>query len=187
MIMDVLSGQLDTPVSVFSSDGQRAIGADCHHGPGLPVAYRLSCGCEQGPVIAAGDHDVADERIFAAGDSGEGLRVEVSSGEASALHRLVDRVDVVVGRGDDGDGVALLAAFDPRLGDGAEMVAEAAGDDAIVGFVRIEGAGVAGAQLQRRDCFPLVTEAVDALKLLDAPVGAQLANRPPRPMACSWR
>ena len=84
---------------------------------------------------------------------------------SGGLDGVVDGVDVIVGRGDEGDGVAALVVFDPGVGDRGEVVVERAGDDPVVGFVGVEGAGITGSQLQRRGGLPVVGEAVEVFEL----------------------
>ena len=57
------------------------------------------------------------------------------------------------------------------------MRVEAAGDDAVVGFVGVEGAGITGSQQQRRGGFPAVGEAVQPFELVDSAVGAQFGEQ----------
>ena len=77
-----------------------------------------------------------------------GWRAEVAGPVAGGLDGVVDVVDVVVGRGDQRHAVAVLVVVDPGGGDPGEVLVEAAGDDAAVGFVGVQDAWVAGAQLE---------------------------------------
>ena len=61
--------------------------------------------------------------------------------------------------------------------DRGEVIVEVAGDDPVVGFVGVEGAGIAGSQLQRRGRLPVVCEAVEAFEVVDSAVGAQLGEQ----------
>ena len=57
------------------------------------------------------------------------------------------------------------------------MIIERAGDDPVVGFVGVEGAGITGSQLQRRGSLPVVFEAVELFELVDSAVGAQFGEQ----------
>ena len=57
------------------------------------------------------------------------------------------------------------------------MIVECAGDDPVVGFVGVEGAGITGSQLQRRGSLPVVGEAVQLFEVVDSAVGAQLGEQ----------
>ena len=70
-----------------------------------------------------------------------------------------------------------MASFDPRFGDRREVVVECSGDDPIVGFVGVEGDGIAGSQLQGRGGLPVVREAVQVFELVDSAGGAQLGEQ----------
>ena len=70
-----------------------------------------------------------------------------------------------------------VVVVDPGGGDAGEVVVEGAGDDPAVGLVGVEGARVAGSQLQGRGGFPAVGEAVDVFELVDAAGGAQLGEQ----------
>ena len=103
----------------------------------------------EGAVVAAGGDNVADVSALSAGDLRGDVGVEVSGGDSGGLDGVVDGVDMIIRRGDEGDGVAAArVVLDPRFGHRGEVALEAAGDDPVVGFVGVEGAGIAGSQLQ---------------------------------------
>ena len=104
--------------------------------PSVPIAVtvqvsRLRTGSPaeviEGAVVAAGGDDVTDVDVLAAGDRVASVGVEVSGGESGGLDGVVDGVDVVVGRGDEGDGVAAPVVVDPGVGDRGEVLVEGAG------------------------------------------------------------
>ena len=124
VVVGVVGGQRDGAVSLFTGHGQRTIGPDRRDGPGLPVADRLAGRGDQGAVVAAGGDNVADVGVFSAGDRRDGVGVEVSGGDSGGLDGVVDGVDMIIGRGDEGDGVAARVVLDPRVGDRGEVVVE---------------------------------------------------------------
>ncbi len=113
----VVGGQRDGAVSLFAAHGQRTVGVDGGDGPGFAVADRFTGRGDQCAVVAAGGDDVADVDVLAASDRCSVFAVEVSGVEPGCLHGAVDGVDVVVGRGDEGDCFAALVVFDPCRGD----------------------------------------------------------------------
>ena len=93
------------------------------------------------------------------------MRTRVPFAPTATLMGSPDGVDVVVGRGDDGDAAAGVVVVDPGGGETGEVVVEGAGDDPAVRLVGVERGGVAASQLQRRGGFPGVGEAVEAFEL----------------------
>ena len=116
VVVDVVGGQGDGAVSLFTGHGQRTIGPDRRDGPGFPVADRLAGRGDQGAVVAAGGDNVADVSAFAAGDRRDPVRVEVSGGDSGGLDGVVDGVDMIIRGGDEGDGVAARVVLDPHVG-----------------------------------------------------------------------
>ena len=134
-------------MSLFTGHGQRTIGSDRRHNPRLPVADRLAGRRDEGAVVTAGGDNVTDVSALSAGDLHGDVRVEVSGGDSGDLDGVVDGVDMIIGGGDEGDGAATLLMFDPGVGHRGEVIVECAGDDSVVGFVGVEGAGITGSQL----------------------------------------
>ena len=177
MLTGVVGGEGDVAVSALVGHGQRPVVADVGDGPGVPVADGLAGRGGEAAVVAACRHDVTDVGVFAAGDPGRRVGVEVAGVEAGLLDGVVDGVDVVVGRRHERRRSAVLVVGDPGVGHAGEVLVEGAGDDPAVGFVGVERPRVAGSQQQRRGGFPGMGEAVQPFELVDAAVGAQLGEQ----------
>ena len=116
VVVGVVGGQGDGAVSLFTGHRQRTIGPDRRDGPRLPVADRLAGRRDQGAVVAAGGDNVTDVSALSAGDRCGDVRVELSGGDSGGLDGVVDGVDMIIRRGDEGDGGAASVVLDPRFG-----------------------------------------------------------------------
>ena len=141
------------------------------------VADRLAGRRDEGAVVAARGDNVTDVSALSAGDLHGDVRIELAGGNSGGLHSTIDGVDMIVRRGDEGHRLATLLEFDPRFGHRGEVVVECAGDDPVVRFVGVEGAGITGSQLQGRGSFPVVGEAVEVFEVVDSAVGAQFGEQ----------
>ena len=95
---------------------------------------------------------------------------------AFPLDRGVERVDVFVRLGNNGDVVAGGGVVDPLAGYLGDQLVEGAGGDATVVDVGVERVGVAGSQLEGRGLFPSVAEAVDSGEFVGASGAAKLVE-----------
>jgi hypothetical protein len=132
-------------VSAEVRHGDRTVGVGGDDGPQVAVAYRLAPVGDQAAVVAAGRDDLAWVGLLAAADRDRSVGVEVAGGEPGPLDGVVERVDVVIRRRHDGDGLAAGVVYEPVASDLFELVVEGAGDDPAVGFVGVERGRVAGA------------------------------------------
>lgn len=85
-------------MSVEVRHGEAAVGVDADNRPAVPVADGFAA---VGPVVTAGDHDVADRRCLISCDVDRVL-TEVTAKATLLLDREVERVDVLVRLGDEG-------------------------------------------------------------------------------------
>ena len=120
--------------------------ADGGDGPGVAVAYRL-------PVVVVSRRSLRRVATtsptrggFTGCDPCRTVGIEVAGGAPGGLDGLVDGVDVVVRRGDDGDAAASVVVVDPGRGETVEVGVERAGDDAAVRFVGVERPRIAGSE-----------------------------------------
>ena len=61
---------------------------------------------------------------LAADDLCGDVRVELSGGDSGGLYGVVDGVDVIIRRGDQGNGHAASVVLDPRLGHRGKVIVE---------------------------------------------------------------
>lgn len=149
VLSDIVGGQRHLAVISVMGHRDGPVHIEFGDGPGVAVADRLAGRGDETAVVAAGGDDVTDVGVLAAGDL-EGLRVEVAGVVSGCLNNMVDAVDVVVGRGDQGDALAVLVVVDPGGGDAGEVVVEAPGHDPAPSLVGVQGAGHRHAAAVRR-------------------------------------
>ncbi|MGH9026816.1 MAG: hypothetical protein ACRDWD_11990, partial [Acidimicrobiia bacterium] len=98
----VLGRQGRMAVSAEVGHSEAAVAMDGSHDPPISVADRLAVVGADGAVVAPGDDVVADSRQLVACDT-NGPHTELARVTALLLDRVVERVHLVVGLGDDGD------------------------------------------------------------------------------------
>ena len=101
MLGDVVGRQRDGPAAFDPLDGECSVAMGRGDEPLLPVADGLTVAGGELPVVAAGDDDLTDMRLFAAGDGDRGGGVKVTGVEAGVLDGVVQCVDVLVAAGRD--------------------------------------------------------------------------------------
>ncbi len=138
MLAAVVGGQRDGAVSTEMGHGQRTVGMGSDDGPPVAAAYRFTPLGAQAAVVAARRDDLADTGVFTATDRDGDVRGEVTDGEPHLLDRVVERVDVIVRRRNDGDGLAVDGMAEPVASDPLNVVGEGAGGDPAVGFVAVQ-------------------------------------------------
>ena len=104
---DVVGGQDGVTGAVSGGDVEVAV-VDGGDGPQFAVADRFAGGGVDLAVVAAGDDDVAGVGVLSVSDRRGHGGVELTGGGAGGLDGVVDRVDVLVGGGGDGDRPAVL-------------------------------------------------------------------------------
>jgi hypothetical protein len=144
----VVGWERDSSVSGCAADDERAVRVHRRDSPELSVSYGLAVLSGELSVVATGGDDVADVGSFAVTDADAVGRVELAIADPSGLDGRVDGVDVVVRGCRDRDPVVTGRGVEPHGSDPLEVAFEGVRDDAVVGLVDLEGAGVAVAELE---------------------------------------
>ena len=148
MVAGVVGGEHDDASSVDAGGGDVAVSVDGGHDPLVAVADELAGRSYVCAVVAAGGDEIADPSADAVGSVGAARSVEFAAFASRVLDAVVDQVDVFVAGGRDRQRLVVVATVVPVGGDRVEVLVDAAGQDAAMGFVGVERPCVAVSQLQ---------------------------------------
>ena len=175
VLADVIAREADGAVSFIRGHGERTVGMGGGDGPPVPVPDGVAGRCGEGAVVATGDDDLADVRVFSSGDLDRDAP-EVATFEAGGLDGSVEGVDVLVRRRGDGNGATGGGVVGPADGDPGRLVLESARDDPAVVLVRVEGGEATAAQAEGGVGFPAMPEAVHGGEFVDEAGCAEFAE-----------
>ena len=148
VVTHILGGKRHAAVSLKFGHGKPAVRRDRAHGPKVAVAHGFAELGSQPSVVLPGRHDVADVGVRSAGDLGIDVVAQFAAAKAPCLDRLIDAIDMLVGRCGDRERSAVVGCVDPAISDRPDVFGEWRRDDASSILVRVERSGIAAADAE---------------------------------------